>query len=559
MRCVIGLLPGSEIALRPCGSHGAHRSASPAHNTRPNLDMKRQSDFQALYVGAPSFMPPVERALALQAVHAGGIKALQVLSDVCALALALLLSSAISAPFADMIGVPWATGAGLDSASGLRRLTALAVVGLTLLAWFWGVLHHYSVRRPFWDEVRELAQAVLAAFLADTAIAFFSDEATSRLALLSYWGSALLLLLLARSLTKSLMLRRGWLDQPCVFIGQGPELREALAAFDSEPLMGFKPVVLLHPLSDSAADGGYGSDVYALGQERQVPVYPLTPQIARTLMQARAKLVFVMGGADAPAEAALQRLRQDLSIAREDVFLVPPMVGLPLHGMQTFNFFSHEVLLLRATNKLKNRSARLFKRTFDVLASGTALLVLLPLLLYVAWRIRRESPGPALFKQRRIGLNGAEFSIFKFRSMVLNADRVLEGWKHNNPQLWAEYERNNFKLANDPRITPIGRFIRRTSIDELPQLINVFLGHMSLVGPRPLLARELGAYGRSIDVYTNVRPGISGLWQISGRSSTTFDTRIALDRWYIRNWSFWHDIVILLKTVKVVLRSEGAY
>lgn len=534
-----------------------YKPRTPPKHHQP--DVKRQSDFQAFCVGATHFMPQLERALAMQPARAVGVKALQVLSDVCALALALLLSAVFSAQLAGLIGVPWVLGVGLDNAWEIKRLGVLVVVSLTALAWFWGVLHHYSVRRPFWDEVREIVQVVFAACLADAAIAFFSGEATSRLSLLSYWGSALLLLLLARSLTKTFMLRHGWLDQHCVFIGQGPELREALAAFDSEPLMGFKPVALLHPLSDSATDGGFGQDVYALGQERQVPVYPLTPQVARTLMQVRAKLVFVMGGADANAEATLQRLRQDLSIAREDVFLVPPMVGLPLHGMQTFNFFSHEVLLLRATNKLKNRSARLFKRVFDVFASGVALLALSPLLLYVAWRIRRESPGPALFKQQRIGLNGVEFGIFKFRSMVLNADQVLDGWKHTNPSLWAEYVQSNFKLANDPRITPIGRFIRRTSIDELPQLINVFLGHMSLVGPRPLLARELDAYGCSIDVYTNVRPGISGLWQISGRSTTTFDTRIALDRWYIRNWSFWHDIVILFKTVKVVFRSEGAY
>jgi Undecaprenyl-phosphate galactose phosphotransferase WbaP len=533
------------------------------HWYRPNPlqahPMKRQSDFQALYVDSTHFLPPLERALASQAVRVRGVKLLHVLSDICAFALALLLSSAFSARLADLIGVPWASGVGLKGVLEVGRLGVLVLVSLTALAWFWGVLHHYSVRRPFWDEVREVALVVCAAFLADSAIAFFSDATTSRLSLASYWASALLLLLLSRTLTKSLMLRCGWLDHPCVFIGQGPELREALAAFDSEPLMGFKPVALLHPLSDSADDGGFGADVYALGQERRVPVYPLTPEVGRTLMQVRAKLVFVMGGADAQAEGALQRLRQDLSIAREDVFLVPPMVGLPLNGMQTFNFFSHEVLLLRATNKLKNRSARLLKRVFDVTASGAALLLLSPLLLYVAWRIRRESPGPALFKQQRIGLNGAEFGIFKFRSMVLHADKVLEGWKHTNPSLWAEYVQSNFKLANDPRITPIGRFIRRTSIDELPQLINVFLGHMSLVGPRPLLARELDAYGSSIDVYTNVRPGISGLWQISGRSSTTFDTRIALDRWYIRNWSFWHDIVILFKTVKVVFRTEGAY
>ena len=181
------------------------------------------------------------------------------------------------------------------------------------------------------------------------------------------------------------------------------------------------------------------------------------------------------------------------------------------------------------------------------------------LMLVTAILIKLESPGPVMFLQNRVGKGNQDFRIYKFRSMVLNADQALEDWKLSHPDLWHEYVRNNFKLASDPRVTPIGRLIRRTSIDELPQLINVFKGDMSLVGPRPLLARELDAYGRSIDVYTNVRPGISGLWQISGRSSTTFDARIALDRWYFRNWSFWNDLVILIRTVKVVLRSDGAH
>jgi undecaprenyl-phosphate galactose phosphotransferase len=521
--------------------------------------MKRQGGQQKLYLKSPYFMSPLERLLALRPIRIDPATMVQVLSDVCAFALALLLSIVISNQLSGSNDIPWAHELELDSASKVQYLIVLGVVSLTAIAWFWGGVHHYSLRRPVWDEVKEILLVVFAAFLGHSTLAYFLGGSSSRLSLLGYWGSALLLLLLSRLLTKSVMLRRGWLDQPCVFIGQGSELRDALAAFDSEPFMGFKPVALLHALSENAVDGGFDQDVYALGQEREVPVYPLTPQVARTLMQVRAKLVFVMGGTDAQAEDSLQRLRQDLSITREDVYLVPPMVGLPLHGMQTFNFFSHEVLLLRATNKLKNRSSRLLKRMFDVVASGVALLVLAPLMMYVVWRIRGESPGPALFKQKRIGLNGAEFSIFKFRSMVLNADQVLEGWRQSHPLLWDEYVRSNFKLASDPRITPIGRLIRRTSIDELPQLINVFLGHMSLVGPRPLLARELDAYGNSIDVYANVRPGISGLWQISGRSSTTFDTRIALDRWYVRNWSFWHDIVILLKTVKVVFRSDGAY
>lgn len=521
--------------------------------------MKRQTGFEGLYVGPP--LPVSIQGLGLQCKPARDdmVKLLQVCVDTCAFALALLLSGILSTLLGSVLGTSWTQESLTDGLLETQRLTTLAVVSLTVIAWFWGVLHHYTVRRPHWDEVREVSMVIFAAFLADAALSFMLDDGTSRPALVAFWVGVLAFLLAARFVGKSLLLKSGLLAQPCVFVGQGAELREALSAFDSEPLMGFKPVALIHPFSRTTLDGGSGQDIYALGLERQVPVYPLTDAIADSLTSIGAKVVFVMGGHDKGSEQQLHALRQDLALKREDVYLVPPMVGLPLHGMQTFNFFSHEVLLLRATNKLKNRSARLLKRLFDITASCAALLALSPLFLYVAWRIRRESPGPAFFKQKRIGLDGVEFSIYKFRSMVLNADQALEDWKVSHPDLWREYVRNNFKLASDPRITPIGRLIRRNSIDELPQLINVFKGDMSLVGPRPLLARELDAYGSSIDVYTNVRPGISGLWQISGRSSTTFDARIALDRWYVRNWSFWNDLVILIRTIKVVLRSDGAY
>lgn len=521
--------------------------------------MKRQSDFQALSVELPRLPSQVDSALEVRPVRGELLKYVQIGADLLALCLALLLSSVFSAQIASLLDMPWAVTARLHEITDARRLWVLGAVCLTVVGWFWAVLHHYTVRRPFWDELREIAVVVLAAFVADATVAFLSGQDFSRLSLVSYWAAVLVLLVLARIAVKAVLLRYGLFKQHCIFVGQGSEVRDALLAFESEPLMGFAPLALVHPISPTAAFGGFSADIYQIGYERGLPVYALTDQLRTTLEKVNAKVIFVMGGADPKAEEDLNLLRQQLSIKREDIYLVPPVMGLPLHGMQSFNFFSHEVLLLRATSKLKNRSARSFKRLFDLVASAAALMALAPLLLYVAWRIRKESPGPALFKQKRIGQDGVEFEIYKFRSMVLNADKVLEGWKHTNPALWQEYVRSNFKLAEDPRITPIGRFIRRTSIDELPQLINVFKGDMSLVGPRPLLARELDAYGSSIDVYTNVRPGISGLWQISGRSTTTFDTRIALDRWYIRNWSFWHDIVILLKTVKVVFRSEGAY
>lgn len=199
------------------------------------------------------------------------------------------------------------------------------------------------------------------------------------------------------------------------------------------------------------------------------------------------------------------------------------------------------------------------KRALDIVMSAAGLILLFPLLVYVAVRIKREDGGPVIFVQERVGLNGEVFKILKFRSMVMNADAALETWKKDNPDLFEKYVKNNYKLEDDPRITRIGRLIRRTSIDELPQLFNVLRGNMSLVGPRPLLVRELPAYGAAYDKYVRVRPGITCIWQVSGRSLTTFEARASFDAEYVDRMSLATDLRILFKTVKVVVKREGAY
>ncbi|HIF6265029.1 TPA: sugar transferase, partial [Raoultella ornithinolytica] len=154
--------------------------------------------------------------------------------------------------------------------------------------------------------------------------------------------------------------------------------------------------------------------------------------------------------------------------------------------------------------------------------------------------------------------NGKSFKCLKFRSMIINSKEVLENVLASDPEAKAEWDAT-FKLKNDPRITPIGNFLRRTSLDELPQLFNVLKGEMSLVGPRPIITAELGRYNDEVDYYLLSKPGMTGLWQVSGRSDVDYDTRVYLDAWYVKNWSMWNDITILFKTVSVVLRRDGAY
>ncbi|MCY0873193.1 MAG: exopolysaccharide biosynthesis polyprenyl glycosylphosphotransferase, partial [Acidithiobacillus caldus] len=222
--------------------------------------------------------------------------------------------------------------------------------------------------------------------------------------------------------------------------------------------------------------------------------------------------------------------------------------------MEVMHFFSHEVFMLRIRDNLARPIPRLIKRSFDLIGSLLLILLLSPVFVAIAWRIRKEDGGPVFFRQTRVGRDGKSFGCLKFRSMVPDAEARLQRYLAENPAIAQEYQRN-FKLRDDPRVTRIGRFLRRSSLDELPQLFNVLLGDMSLVGPRPVTAKELMEYyGEVSPVYQSVPPGITGLWQVSGRSDTSYSQRVYLDAWYVKNWTLWYDIVILLRTVRVVLR-----
>lgn len=198
------------------------------------------------------------------------------------------------------------------------------------------------------------------------------------------------------------------------------------------------------------------------------------------------------------------------------------------------------------------------KEGFDRLLAILALAVLTPLFLFIAALIYIADPGSVFFSQRRIGRNGRMFSCKKFRSMVQDGDAVLERHFRDNPEAHREWSATR-KLKDDPRVTPIGVVLRKSSLDELPQLINIAKGEMSLVGPRPIVEDEAPYYGDKLPFYLAVRPGLTGLWQISGRNDVSYDERVRLDTHYVRNLSFATDLLILLRTVRVVLTGRGSY
>jgi exopolysaccharide production protein ExoY len=214
-------------------------------------------------------------------------------------------------------------------------------------------------------------------------------------------------------------------------------------------------------------------------------------------------------------------------------------------------------LVERATAADVAPAKQLIKRAFDFVSAALLILGLSPILLLIAYLARRDG-GPVLFGHRRVGEDGRSFVCWKFRTMVMNADRVLERVLATDPAARAEWEAT-YKLKHDPRITPVGRFLRTTSLDELPQLFNVVKGEMSLVGPRPIVADEVRRYGAAFHDYTRCRPGITGIWQVSGRSDVDYGGRVQLDQQYARRWSLVTDLKVLWKTMFVVLQRRGAY
>jgi Undecaprenyl-phosphate galactose phosphotransferase WbaP len=201
---------------------------------------------------------------------------------------------------------------------------------------------------------------------------------------------------------------------------------------------------------------------------------------------------------------------------------------------------------------------RFTKRLADLTLTIFGGILILPLIGAIACAIKFSSPGPVFYNQKRIGIGGRSFQAWKFRTMVVNAEQVLQEYLNRDLTLNAEWQRDH-KLKNDPRVTWIGRRLRKTSLDELPQLWNVLSGEMSLVGPRPIVDAEIGKYGVAYRLYERVVPGITGFWQVSGRNNTTYQERVELDMRYIRNWSLWFDLGILIRTIRVVFLRDGAY
>ncbi|MFZ4257955.1 undecaprenyl-phosphate galactose phosphotransferase WbaP [Raoultella terrigena] len=418
------------------------------------------------------------------------------------------------------------------------------ILGLCCVAWYSIRLRHYFYRKTFWFELKEILRTLVIFAVIEIAVMAFTTWAFSRFLWVLTWVLIIFLVPVARMASKRLLDAFGLWQRDTWIIGNGINAYEAFKAINSERNLG---LAIIGFISSDPNDK-------AVKEIEEVPV--LSNDLSWLTKQDK-QTQFIVAVESHQGEIRNTWLRNFMIKGYRYVSVIPTLRGMPLDSTDMSFIFSHEVMIFRVQQSLAKLSSRIIKRAFDVIGSLSIIIVLSPALIYISRKVKKDG-GPAIYGHERIGKGGRPFKCLKFRSMVINSKEVLEELLSTDLNAKAEWDAT-FKLKDDPRITKIGGFLRRTSLDELPQLFNVLKGEMSLVGPRPIITAELERYNDEVDYYLLSKPGMTGLWQVSGRSDVDYETRVYLDAWYVKNWSMWNDIAILFKTVGVVLKKDGAY
>lgn len=391
------------------------------------------------------------------------------------------------------------------------------------------------------DQFRHLVTVNSLLTLIIIAVTFFfkTSGEFSRLLLGLTWLLSLIIVPFNRTVIRHLIAKAGLWGEPVAVIGIAPQVESITKYFSLYPKIGLKPqVTLALPRRISDLNAAQRQDII----EHTRKLNAVSP-IRKALVAYN----------QMDELSAIRGIFRDLF---ERVVLVNITdFGVVLGGVTVRQY--GRMLTFEIRQSLMNRTAKFQKRLIDICAAGLGMIVLSPLFGILTILIALDSPGGVFYHQRRLGKGGTEFDILKFRTMRLDADFVLQSHLAQKSELQQEWDFYQ-KLKNDPRITRVGRLLRRYSLDELPQLWNVLMGEMSLVGPRPIMVNQRELYGENYQNYIRVAPGITGLWQISGRNHTSFAERTVLDIEYVNSWSIWMDIHIILHTIWVVLRRDGA-
>jgi Undecaprenyl-phosphate galactose phosphotransferase WbaP len=367
----------------------------------------------------------------------------------------------------------------------------------------------------------------------------------SSLMFLLDWALVTVLVPLCRRLMRGWAAHHWWWGIPTVIFGEAEPCMMMLKLLEGHARVGLKPVaVLLDGSGELPLDDQFHRGVRFGNLES-------ADSVAKEFQHCYAVLAMPKSGSDRVRTAF-----NDYAEHFHRILIIPDLFGMRSLSVTAKDICG--VLALEVDQKLTSTVPQLIKRSFDIVIAGSVALVSLPVVVLVYLAVKLTSPGPAFYSQKRIGQNEVPFQLWKFRSMVVDSEEQLKRHLEENPELRAEWERDH-KLKRDPRVTAVGRILRKTSLDELPQFWNVLCGDMSLVGPRPIVESEIEKYGRVYRQYRRVVPGVTGMWQISGRNNTTYEMRTRLDDYYVRNWSVYLDIYILARTLKTIFLSEGAY
>ncbi len=404
----------------------------------------------------------------------------------------------------------------------------------------------YHRRLPFWESSAKLIKVCTFATLLTVCSLFLggTSQFLSRLYLGFIWLFSSCYLIGARYVIKRIMIAAGLWRQPVVAIGNPETIQILEQSFAAEPSLGYQIV-----------------DVIEYTSNRSSRKEQLGLNILKSLEQAiiTSGVSEVIIALPELKRAELLRLIYRVQPLVKNVAIMPDLQGLPLSNLETDFFFEQKTVMLRVRNNLLVFRNRFFKRTFDLICGSVFFLFALPIMLLIVILIKTDSPGPIIHAGRRLGKNGMKFKCYKFRTMYLNEGEILQEYLAKHPEAAEEWRQYAKLREYDPRVTPVGKWLRKFSLDEIPQIVNVLKGNMSLVGPRPYLPSEQEQMKYYQKVILETAPGITGLWQVRGRNEITFDGRLSLESWYVRNWSIWLDITLLIRTAGAVLGRRGAY
>ena len=417
---------------------------------------------------------------------------------------------------------------------------------LVVYGGFWLLLRAY---RNFYPGYGQSPQTELRIHVTTTVTAALIHLATtfaihsldkSRLSLFLMWAALFLVALPVRWLLRSSLIRMSAFGRPVVILGAAKTGQMTVDYLVKNPAYGLKPIAVYDDNLELRGQSFNGVPIrgnFELALEER-----LTSQV----------ILCIPGASGERKSEVMNAVHSVFPIT----WATPDLFGTPNQAFVPHNIGSHTALEVR--NNLFSRRAQWIKRALDLSLVIVGGVLISPILLLVALAVRLDSRGPIVYKSWRLGKDGKTFPCLKFRSMYADADVRLDSLLESDPVLKAEFEATH-KLRRDPRVTKVGAFLRKTSLDELPQLGNVLVGQMSLVGPRPIVQAEVVKYGVVFEIYKQVRPGMTGYWQVSGRSDTSYDERVDMDRFYVANWTPWLDVVVILQTVRVVLMGKGAY